>query len=116
MDSERVHRNIRRERKSNTNAVIGFLLTLFNIAVSIVLGVTQNTATLLIFATVTAFISLIVCSYGNANSKKLGRGKALSVIGIILNVLILIAVALFLLFAMLFAQACAGIFEGISQK
>ena len=116
MDNETVHRNIKREKRSNTNAVVGFLLTLFNIAVSIILLVTENTATCLIFSAVTAFISLIICSCGASNANRAGKGKAISVIGIILNVLILIAVVLFLIIVILFAQACAGIFEGIFQR
>ena len=103
-------------KKSNTCATVGFLLTLLNIVVSIVLIVTDNVVTCLIFAAVTAFISLIICSYGSANAKKAGKGKAISVIGIILNVLILIAVVLFSIFMLLFIQACTGIFQGLNPN
>ena len=115
MENERVHRNMKSGR-SNASAIIGFILTLINIAVSIVLLVTDNAATCLIFAAVTAFISLIICITGASKAKESGRGKGLSVFGIVLNVLILIAVALFFTFIILFAQACAGIFEGIFTR
>ena len=116
MDSERVHRNVRREKRSNTCATIGFLLTLLNIAVSVILLVTENTATLLIFASITAFVSLALCIVGVSNSNTAGRGKVISVLGIIFNVMILLAVLFFVVFLILFAQSCAGIFEGIFTR
>ena len=116
MDSGRVHRNMRRERNTNVCAIVGFVLTLLNIAVSIILIVTDHVGVCLIFAAITAFISLIVCSYGKINAKKTEKGKALSVIGIILNILIIIAAVLFSIFLLLFIQACSGIFEGIFQR
>ena len=115
MNSERTRRNTGREKSSNTCATIGFLLTLLNIAVSVILIVTENATTLLIFTTITALISLTLSIVGISNANRAGRGKAISVIGIVLNILILLAVALFLVFAILFAQACAGIFQGIFQ-
>ena len=102
-----------REKSSNMCAIIGFLLTLLNIAVSIVLLVTKKGVALLIFASITALISLTLCIVGVSNANKVGKGKGISVLGIILNILILIAVALFLVFLMLFVQACAGMLEGI---
>ena len=115
MDNERVHRDISRDKRTNTCATIGFLLTLLNIVVSIILIVTENAATLFIFASVTALVSLTLCIIGVSNANRAGRGKAVSVIGIVLNVLILLAVAFFLVFLILFAQACEGIFQGIFQ-
>lgn len=117
MSSERlrrnVNRNINREKSSNMCSIIGFLLTLLNIAVSIILLVTKNGMTLLIFASITALVSLTLCIVGVSNANKIGKGKGIGVFGIILNILILLAVALFLAFLIIFAQACAGMFEGI---
>lgn len=102
-----------REKNSNMCAIIGFLLTLLNIAVSIILLVTKNGITLLIFASITALVSLTLCIVGVSNANKVGKGKGISVFGIVLNILILLAVALYLVFLMLFVQACAGMLEGI---
>ena len=105
--------NRRRVKRSNTSATIGFLLTLLNIVVSIALIITGNTVTLMLFAAITAVISLVLCIVGVSNANMAGKGKFISVLGIILNVLILLAVLFFLIFMILFAQACAGIFQGI---
>ena len=113
MDNERVKRNVRREKRSNTSATIGFLLTILNIAVSIVLMVTEHMSTLLIFTTIMALISLTLCIVGVSNANNVGRGKGISVFGIILNILIMLAIAVFFIFLILFAQACSGIFQGI---
>ena len=116
MASERVQRNREVTKKSNTCAAIGFLLTLLNIVVSVALLIAENASTLLIFTSITALVSLTLCIVGISNANRAGKGKVLSVIGIILNVLILLAVAVFLIFLILFAQACAGIFEGIFTR
>ena len=116
MSSERVHRSIRREKSSNMCSIIGFLLTLLNIAVSIILLVTKNGMTLLIFASITALVSLTLCIVGVSNANKVGKGKGISIFGIIVNVLILLAVGVFIIFIVLFAQACSGIFEGIFSR
>ena len=116
MDNERVDRNMSSEKTSNTCAIIGFLLTLLNIVVGIVLIVTKNTMTLFIFSSITALISLTLCIVGVSNANRAGKGKAISVIGIILNVLILLAVIVFLVFIILFAQSCAAIFQGVFQN
>ena len=97
-------------------AIIGFLLTLLNIAVSIILLVTKHGTALLIFASITALVSLTLCIVGVSNANRVGKGKGIGVFGIILNILILLAVALFFAFIILFAQACAGIFEGVFTR
>ena len=113
MDNERVHTDIRR---NNTCATVGFLLTLLNIVISIVLLITENTFTLIIFTSIMAFASLALCIVGVSNANRVGKGKAISIIGIILNVLIILAVAGFLIFLLLFMQACTGIFQGLIPK
>ena len=108
MENERVQRE-ENSKKSNTCAVIGFLLTLLNIAVSIILLVTENYGTLMIFASITALVSLALCIVGVSNANRAGKGKVIGVLGIILNVLILLAVAFFLMFLLLFIQSCSNI-------
>lgn len=102
------------EKSYNTCAAIGFLLTLLNIVISVTLIITKNPLTLFIFASVTALISLALCIVGVSNANKAGRGKIISILGIILNVLILLALAGFLAFIVLFAQACASIFQAVA--
>ena len=116
MDNEIAQRNNANVKKSNTSATIGFLLTILNILVSIIFLVTGNTTTCLIFASITALISLILCSYGSGNAKRVGKGRAISIIGIILNVMILVGIALVVFVAIVFAQACVGIFQGLNPN
>ena len=104
------------EKATNTCAAIGFLLTLLNIVVSVALLVTQKGLTFFIFASITALVSLALCIVGVSNANRAGKGKVLSVLGIILNALILLAVAVFLIFIVLFARACAGIIIGIAPN
>ena len=104
------------EKQSNIFAIIGFLLILLNITVSIILIVIGQMSILLIFASITALISLVLCIFGLSKSKESGRGKALSIIGLILNILILIALALFIGVIILFAEACSGIFQGLTPN
>ena len=115
MGNERV-RNVNGEKTSNVCAIIGFLLTLLNIVIGVTLIITKNTLTLFIFSSITALISLTLCIVGVSNANRAGKGKAISVIGIVLNVLILLAVVVFLIFIILFAQSCAAIFQGVFQS
>ena len=108
MENERVQKN-ESIKRSNTCAAIGFLLTLLNIAVSIILIVTENYGTLMIFASITALVSLALCIVGVSNANRAGKGKVMGVLGIILNVLILLAVAFFLIFLLLFIQSCSNV-------
>ncbi len=82
-------------KKSNLCAEIGFLLTLLNLVVSIAFIITGSKNYLLIFASVTALLSLIFSIAGAANAQKIEKGKALSVIGIVANVLILAILAVY---------------------
>ena len=116
MDNERAERNMSREKRSNASAITGFILTLANIVVSIVLLVTDHAATMLIFTPVTVLISLTLCIVGVSNANRAGKGKGISIFGIIVNILILLAVGVFIIFIVLFAQACSGIFEGIFSR
>ena len=82
-------------KQSNLCAQLGFLLTLFNLVVSSAFIITGSKYLLLIFATVTAVLSLILSSIGKINSRRLERGNILSLIGIIANVLIISTLAVF---------------------
>ena len=104
------------EKKTNICAILGCILTLVNIAVSVVLIVIGKTAILLPFAAVLALVSLILCACGVSNAKASGKGRGISIFGIVLNALILIAVALFTAFIVIFAKACAGLFQGLSPN
>lgn len=108
MNNERAERD-GNAQKSNTCAVIGFLLTLLNIVVSIILIVTENYGTLMIFSSITALISLALCIVGVSNANRAGKGKLIGVLGIIFNVLILLAVAVFLMILLLFIQSCSNV-------
>lgn len=97
----------------NTCATIGFLLTLLNIVISVALIITGNMVTFLIFASVTALVSLALCIVGVSNANRAGKGKVLSILGIIFSILILLAVVFFIFGIILFAQACAGLLQGV---
>ena len=114
--NDTVQSNSRRSKASNTCAVLGFLLSLLNIAVSILLLVTENGLTFFLFSFITALISLTLCIVGVSNANRAGKGKFISVLGIIFNVMIIIAVSVFLIFLMLFAQSCASVFQGIFTR
>lgn len=96
-------------KQSNGCASIGFLLTLLNLVVSFALGITENTLTLFIFSGITAVISLVLCIFGDVNSRRAGKGKVISIIGIIFNALILTALIVVATFLLLFIQACSNI-------
>ena len=100
-------------KRANVCAIIGFVLTLLNIAASIVLIIIKRPQVILLSASVIALISLVLSIVGVAKSGSLGSGRAMSIVGIVLNALILLAVALFLVVIVLFMQACAGLLEGI---
>ena len=100
-------------KRANPCALIGFLLTIVNIGASVTLIILDKASIILISAPIAALISLILSIVGVAKSGRLESGKAISIIGIILNALILIAVAVFFAFIILFVQACAGMLDGI---
>ena len=104
------------ENDRNLYAILGFLLTLANIAVNVVLIVTKHGAAVLVVATIAALVGIVLCSMGVSRAKMVGKGRGLSVFGLVLNILILIAVALFTLFLVIFIQACSGIFQGITPN
>ena len=78
-------------QKSNLSASVGFLLTLLNLVVSSAFIITGSKVGLFIFSSVTAALSLILCISGKAVAKRTGKGKALSVAGIVINSVILAA-------------------------
>lgn len=82
-------------KKSNLCAEIGFLLTLFNLVVSSAFIITGSRNTLLIFASATAAVSLILSAFGKVTAGKTGSGGFLSKAGITANVLILAASAVY---------------------
>lgn len=96
-------------KKSNLCAQIGFLLTLLNLVVSVGFSIAGTTVWLLVFASVTAGLSLILCIYGKINSRKTGTGKVLSIIGIILNAMILTGIAVFIGGMIFFIESCKNI-------
>ena len=100
-------------KRTNVCALIGFLLTIINIGASVTLIILDKAGIILISAPVAALISLILCIVGVSKSGRLESGKAISIIGIVLNALILLAAAAFLTFIILFAQVCADILQGI---
>ena len=116
MRNERVEKDGNYTKQSNVCAIIGFLLTLLNIVISPVLYVTGNFVTLFIFASVTAAVALILSICGVSNARVSGKGKVLSVIGIVINIAILIAAAVYATFLILFIQSCVGIFQGITPQ
>ena len=104
------------ENDKNLYAILGFLLTLANIAVNVILIVTKHGAAVLVVATIAALAGIVLCSMGISRAKIVGKGRGLSVFGLVLNILILIAAGLFTIFLVLFVQACTGIFQGISPN
>ncbi len=95
-------------KRSNTSAIIGFLLTLLNLVISSALLITDSAVALLIFTSVTAALSLILCGAGLSRSKTVVSGKVISVIGIVINVLILSAVLIGLLILILFFRSSSN--------
>lgn len=96
-------------KRSNLCASVGFLLTLLNLVVSSAFLITESTAYLLIFTSVTAVISLVLSICGHANAKKSGKGKFLSIAGIVINALILATLVVFLGWFILFLQSCSNV-------
>ena len=82
-------------KKSNLCAEIGFLLTLLNLVVSIAFIITGSKYYLLIFASITALLSLVLSVIGKFNVRKTDKGNALSIMGIVANVLILSILAVY---------------------
>ena len=76
-------------QKSNLCASVGFLLTLLNVTLSFAFIITDSKWWLLIFSSVTAALSLILCISGRALSRRVGKGKILSITGIVINAVIL---------------------------
>lgn len=102
--------DIRQEKiKSNLCANIGLLLTLLNLVVSSAFLITGSTSYLLIFTSVTAIASLVLSICGHANANKSGRGKAISIIGIVINAIILATVVVFIGWLILFLQSCSNV-------
>lgn len=100
----------KRVKKSNLYADIGFLLTLLNIVIGFPLIMAKSTLVLLTFSPALAVLSLILCISGKAISKKLdGKGKILSVSGIVLNALILAAVLILFLYLTLGLRSSNGV-------
>ncbi len=96
-------------QKSNLSASVGFLLTLFNLVVSFGFAISSSTAWLLIFSSSTAALSLILCISGKANARRTGRGKVLSIIGIALNTVILIAALIFSIYLIATMQSSSQV-------
>ncbi|MDE7440173.1 MAG: hypothetical protein K2N23_06680 [Clostridia bacterium] len=82
-------------KKSNLCAEIGFLLTLLNLVISIAFIITGSMYYLLIFASATALLSLVLSVIGKFAVYKTGKGNALSITGIVANVLILATLAVY---------------------
>lgn len=103
--------NIENEKikRSNTSAIIGFLLTLLNLVISSALLITDSATALYIFASITSAVSLALCGAGLARSKTTGSGKVISLIGIVINVLIIAALIVFLLALIIFFRSCSDV-------
>lgn len=82
-------------KKSNLCAQIGLLLTLLNLTISSAFIITGSKNYLFIFTSTMAALSLIVSVVGLLYTPKIGKGKILSITGIIADVLILATLAVF---------------------
>ena len=92
-------------------SIIGFLLPIVSIVLAALGFVFNFPLYALIAVVVISLLGIILSSIGC----KKGKHKVLAILGIIFNVLILVAAAAFAAFIGIFISACQALFEGIGN-